>query len=200
MILFLYSGYYDDVIPDRKPKSVDEEIDAAVSNMDSPEWVRDGADHDYSPQGRQDRLMIHVNVYILADMLNIEDLKKYSDLSFAISSSGSWPHHDFPQIIGTLFSSIIKADDEFHEDSIRICHKHSEELMKDEKFVEVMSQHGDLGVGMMRLAAQDLKRLKTNKVEVTRDLVAAGRQIASLKEGVLDLELAFETMTSKLRS
>jgi hypothetical protein len=88
-------------------------------------------------------------VYALADMYDIQDLKTLSISKFEQAAQRDWKSSSFPQVIDYVYKSTPTSDRGLRDIIVKTIVKHSE-LVSDGKFDQLLEAHGQVGKDILK--------------------------------------------------
>jgi hypothetical protein len=90
-----------------------------------------------------------VQVYALADMLDVPDLKLIVTEKLQSQLEDDWVAVGFPELVKEAYSATNARDKEIRDIMVNHALKHIDELRKLEEFKEVLSEIGEFSGGLV---------------------------------------------------
>lgn len=162
MLRFIYQKDYDD---EREPVVQKNEPETFQTRNDLDGWGLAIAPID--PFYQEESLLINVKVYILADKLDIIELKELATSKYEMLVLALWDTAAFLESVALLFGNTMENDLPLREIIAMISSYRIKNLMEKESFVMLMKEHGDLAV--MILEFQLGIKIVDDRVKTTKD-------------------------------
>jgi hypothetical protein len=150
MLRFLYQGDYDDEHSFPDPNE-NESGEANASDETAPALQPVAS---RLPQLKEESLMLNVKVYIIADKLEIPDLKAVAASKYKTLALTLYDTQSFYQSTELLYCNTMETDRLLREVIAGIVCQQIDLLIRSPGFSSLIKSQGDLGLDVLRAMAQ----------------------------------------------
>lgn len=172
------------VPPQPRPVTSNGEEDAQQAAV--PESSTGPSEEPAKQAAAETKMMNNTLVYRIAEKYGIPELKVMAREKFEKLAWSQWPHEGFATIIEVVYSTTPETDHGLRDIITSICAEHIQEILLLPDVSVVISEHGQLGLGITREVVRESCRDKEKLRESVAVEQALADDLAQSKKEVID--------------
>jgi hypothetical protein len=139
-------------------------------------------------------------MYAIADKYGIPSLKELAKKRFSKWAKTNWVRGDFPDTLREIFRSTPSSDQGLRDVAARIAAEHFGCLIKTDGFRVVVAEIGELGLGVLELAAEWASVRRKALYDANRSVQLLETELDTCKEALRSRNSVLASMATDLSS